>query len=224
MSLMGNALLDKFGEVYPLTGGQEVLMPLIETADGWTETVVGTGSITQRQSDVILYTGTNANSSAKLVVECAFLFDGFNWQRIDFSKRFIIKFSIMKAGDDSECVTNIFFSDDTTPPLSEKGVGVKIDNLTLKGICYDSQLRTSGTLATLSGLYAKLIKIDFVPGTGAKFYVDGTLVETLANIPTGQTTNPCDLTIKIENGATGTVNNYIAVSPITIWKEIASQV
>jgi len=200
----------------------------IVPTSGWTSTLVGTGAVSSASCYNDVHTGTTANSSAFYAVGPLPLLgpaSGSNSaSRITWDKKMYIMFNVAMWGNDTEVVRRIQLKQATTiGALAALGVDVEIDNFALKGNSYGSGgLGTVSLGATVTQLNNVQIIIVHTPGVSDAWYVNGVLKGTQSNatlIPSGQSTADNRFCTSVSNGATGTVDDYLRISGISIWQE-----
>lgn len=184
---------------------------------GWTETLVGNGTTTENNCYVRLFTGTGTSNSAKRSGGAGLLNNAYNWSLINFDAPIEITFRVARGTSDAAVTGYVWLSEDVSSPLSSKGIGLRISNLDLYGLVYDSSLHAIDLSTAIGLIYGTEIKIVLKPGKGTEFWVNGVLKVDSGFYPTGQSSTTGQITMLIENDSSVGDSAYMVVSPITIW-------
>lgn len=195
---------------------------------GWTETVVGSGSTGQNLAILDTYTGVTANSSALLYGIVNLIQKGTTINSPNFGKKIIVLLSLVRYASDTEVVGRFQFKNATSiGALGATGLGIRIDNLALKGESYGTalgvvDLSTSLTSGKSTGIMivhdGSIPRIDWYVDIGSGWILKGSQT-TAANIPSGSAASVVHLVQSIKNGATGGVDARLSSNALYVWGE-----
>jgi hypothetical protein len=187
----------------------------------WVASLVGSGGQLQTPTSMSVYTGTTASSSATLAKFVFGLNTSIaNFNRIDWTKRLEIHFTIARMNSDPECVARFQLKESAAlGQLAQRGLGVEIGNYVLRGEGYGTS-RGTVDLMTLTDMRPYDIRI-VKDGSILEFWVNNVLLGTLsgASVPNVLGTADGALVFSINNGTTGGVNCYCYVNNIWIIQE-----
>ncbi len=226
--LIEGQLADHMAELEPhpvetlpvlLKGGNLLHIP---TNAGWGTSHTGSGGSSLAPFMLNLWTGTTANSRALLNTQYVVGFSvGGDYRYLNYDKKLYIIFNLNSTNNDVEGVVRFQIKDVLTEgALEQKGVGIRLDNLALKGESFGTSLGVI-VLTTLTVDLIYQIVIILYPGSKIEWYVNGVLVgtqSTAANIPTG--VFAASMVFSAINGATGGVNINPRLMHPKIWQEI----
>lgn len=186
----------------------------LPTNVGWSTSNAGSGAVYQYPSHMILITGATANSRALASTLAYGLTPAQNAHylySIYFDKRLEWDFALTRENSDPEVIARIQLKRTSTEgALTDIGVGIEIQNMTMYGEGYGSA-RSTCTIGSLTNLYTRYIRIVVVPGDistrRVEFWVDNQLAGTLTGnaVPYGYAAVPHYSVVSIINGATGGV-------------------
>jgi hypothetical protein len=166
-------------------------------------------------------TGANANSWAFLkpsdgtVIWEWYDFSGDTAQVIDWDQPFAFDVPAMIVATGTDAVFRFYFgqangSVDSPTDMTAKGVGFRIENLSLKAVYHDGTSETIGD-AIFTAVAGRPFRARIRNrGNGQyDYYVNGTLVGTVSDGPTGFGTQfVANLNIAVENGATASTRSW----------------
>lgn len=201
-----------------LRGGNLLHIP---TNAGWTETLVGSGSTGEGVSGLSLITGATANSSALLTASLSGFRIGANYHLLDWDKKFYVVFNISRRYDIATAIARFQIkSASAEGALAAKGLGIRIDNLALKGESYGTSLGVVDLGVTLGDRAGDQVVIIHYPGDKIEWYVNGVLKGTQSagvNIPSGQF--GAIAVSSIINGVTASTVQWFIHHP-KVWQEL----
>jgi len=193
----------------------------VPTNSGWATSNLGSGGVGHYPFNIFVYTGTTANSRGLAYTIAWGLNSGdVRRDRIDFSKKLMISFAVVRRNSDSEAVARFQLkSVNTEGDLADLGLGIRIDNYTVLGEAYGTARGTT-SLGSLTNEQLTRFKIVHVPDTRVEFWVDGVLTGVLTGtyVPTGLSNNSF-LVASIVNGPTGGVDAQMRVFNIRLVQE-----
>uniref|UniRef100_A0A6M3LMC7 Uncharacterized protein n=1 Tax=viral metagenome TaxID=1070528 RepID=A0A6M3LMC7_9ZZZZ len=193
----------------------------VPTNAGWTAAVTGSGATEQFPPYNNVYTGATGSSTSRLYT-AALRHDQGASSGLDFTKRMLWAFSIVRIASDAEVVARVQLKAASTEgALGAAGIGIQISNLTLVGESYNAGLSTTGTLATLTvSQMDDIVVVCDQPNSKVDFYVNQVLVgsiTTAANIPSGNVA--VRMICSIIRGATGATDSYLQTGNILVATE-----
>jgi len=215
-------LTPHLAEALPLLLGKCNLL-VVPTNAGWTSEVVGSGDTSQTIERIAMSTGTTANSSAKLHTVLGGLNQGLaDYSGMTWDKKLYIKVDLARVTYNSEAVARLQLKAvGTIGELADKGVGIRIDNIALKGESYGTALGVVDLAVTLTNARTKQIVIVLDPSIPkVEWWIDEVLKgsqTTSANIPSGTTASNIYLVFSILNGVTAAGADATVHNP-TIWQ------
>jgi hypothetical protein len=175
--------------------------------------VAGSGWFAWRANRVELHTGVNPNSSA--VAHSSL--EGFNRGNqiggvVDFSHKIIICGHFETEGNDVQKVGRIQFLGyvwAAQAPLTDKGVGIEIDNYAVYGEAYGTARQIVYLLTATDG-YPAYFQIVITPNVSVSYYINGALagIITGAGVPTGLSIDN-EFVTGVNNGAAGGVACFV---------------
>ncbi len=169
-----------------LKGGNLLHIP---TNAGWTETVVGSGVVSQEPTRHYVNTAGSAESEA--ILSAAFL--GFNadvdLDHINWGKKLYVMLNYTRLGSCATAIARLQIKTVATRgALAAKGIGIRLDNLVLKGESYGTALGVIDLATALASSRMVRIVIIHYPASKIEWYVNGVLKgtqSTINNIPSG---------------------------------------
>jgi hypothetical protein len=202
-------LLDNFFKRYRL---------IIVPTTGWATSNAGSGSATQKPVFLYVGTGTTANSRGMVYTDAYFLNSGdISQSLVDWTKYLEVRFVFDRLGSDPECVARFPFNPRFTEgALTQRGIGLEIQNLAMYGEGYGT---ARGTVSLGSILSSRYTMVRIVKSAGRMdFYVNDVLMGTLTGnyVPNVKGTSSAYIVISIVNGPTGGVSAYFEVGNIWI--------
>lgn len=198
------------------------------TSGSWVTATANGGGTDLRVGRNVLSTNTTANASALAYINGLGLSVG-DADAINWDKRVLVAVVYRRNTSESETVAYVQLKTATTHgALGAVGVGLTVNNLTLVGTAYGTELGTTATLATLTTADAVLVVIDHDPARAVvDFWLKSAVataatkaatISTAAQIPTGQTANIIFMH-SVANGASGGTNAISILGPIEIVQE-----
>lgn len=205
-----------------VTKGNFMVLP---TNAGWVEDTAGSGTFTTVPVYQMTKHGTDPNSRARLAAS----FYGFSgslvdYTKMDFDKKLYLYCLIRRNGSDSESIHRLQIkSESGEGALDKPGIGWKIENLSVYGDSYGTELGAVdlSTVLTQNRLY-RLLLIHY-PAEKIEWYVNGVLVGTqsvAAKLPSGQSALANSIVHSSINGATGGILTYFVLMRPVIWQEL----
>lgn len=218
-----NSLSPHLAETLPvlLKGGNLLHIP---TNVGWSQTLVGSGSVLQIPALQGVGTGVAPNSSALLFMSMMCFAQGIgNYSRMNWNKKISLVFVYLREVSDAQVVARLQLKEAVTiGALAAKGMGVKVLNFALWGESYGTALGEIDLGITLNDTYEKQVVIFHDPGVPKiEWYVDGVLKgtqSTAAYIPSGGGGASCRLVHSIANGAGGGSDAWSEMAHPKIWQ------
>ena len=175
---------------------------------GWVASNAGSGLAAQEAFNLYVQTGTTPSSQGLFSAAARFLnVAGRTFYLINFDKRIELSFWFSRENSDPESVARVQLkSVNKEGALTNKGVGIEIDNTTVYGESYGTA-RGTVSLGTITLFRTVYVKIVHIPGQRVEFWLNNALVGTLTGnyVPSGETTDSF-LVVSIINGPTGGVN------------------
>jgi len=188
---------------------------------GWRTALVGSGSITQRPSQLALNTGITANSSARIWSISLNLNPGNAYgHRIDWRKRLEIDLELCRFYSDPEATARFQLKETSAGgALAQRGIGVEIQNLDVYGEGYGTS-RGTVFLGTLTVSYPFHVKIVLADGV-AEFWLNGVKAGELsgANVPQVLGTVDGYYVFEVVNGPTGGVAFQLQCARLEVVQE-----
>jgi len=205
-----------------VTKGNLLVLP---TNAGWSESFTNSGTFTSVPSYQMTKPGTDPSSMARLAAAFyGFSGTGPTYHQVDWDKKFYLYCVIRRNGSDSESMHRIQIKQASGEgALDAKGIGWKIDNLSVYGESYGTELGEVDLSTVLTQNRAYRLLLIHYPAEKIEWYVDGTLVgtqATAAKIPSGYATSPCNAVHSSINGQTGGIATYFALMRPVIWQEL----
>lgn len=166
----------------------------ISNYNGMTTALTGTGLTERSAAHLTASSGTTASSTALArTTEKLKLSKGKTFKVIDWSKRIVIFFPLVSSVGTTNGISRFTLGKDTSNgigALDDKGVGIQIDNLALKGIVHDgSSGATVDFSLTMTDEQVYLMKIVSDGAGNIEWSVDGVSKGTSNGGPTGDGTN-----------------------------------
>lgn len=192
----------------------------IPTTYRWTAAVTGSGGSDQQLTRIYVRTAATASSTARLYSPLFWLRPGGTSAYIDWGKKLWMAFSIKRASSDAEVVARFQLKEvGTEGVLAAEGFGIQIDNLTLYGETYDTEVAKVDLNTVLTDGNQYDILIVHTPGTGIEWFVDKVSKGTSTREPTTTSAAAPNLVLSIIRGATGATDSWLDISPIYIAQE-----
>lgn len=198
----------------------------IPTNTGWAEVLVGSGTTVPGVFDLAVKTSVTANSSGlRHAYVKGFNTGGTSYSRVNWDKKLYFIFNVARyETGDAECVARIQIKQAIVEgALDVDGIGIRLDNTTLVGESWGSELgELDLSTAFTSGRQYQIVIIHY-PASKIEWYVNGALVgtqSTSAKIPSGESAARTDLVVSIKNGATGGYNSQLSIMQPKLWQEI----
>lgn len=207
------------------TGFQELLTERIfeiPTNAGWFTSTKGSGKVEQYPTYLQCSTGITPNSQALAYLTCyGFGEAGRVYYEIDYSHPMIMSFDIGRMNWDADAIVR-FQAKETCKEgaLTSRGLGIRVDNLSLVGESYGSELGEV-ELGNLTINKKHHIIIRLYPRQKIEWYVDGKLVGVQTDtslIPQGHSAINPKLVSSIINGSNSDVNSRWIIMGLKIWQ------
>ncbi|MFA5397139.1 MAG: hypothetical protein WC346_14110 [Methanogenium sp.] len=194
--------------------------------EGWViNQLIGSGSLTMYPSLLVLTAGPSINSSV-LTLSGIHGFDTSGLLNLNWGKKTFFSTTISTLGENNpNFVSHMFLSQEklTFGSLSQKGIGITLENTSLKGINYNTELYKSEELFSLNpstggGVNVTIINDPSIPATD--WYVNSTLKERdVTQVPISGSVN-IRVSVGVTNGASAGANNNVYVSRIIVGQVI----
>jgi hypothetical protein len=193
----------------------------VPTNANWFSSVTGSGAVGQYPLLLLVRTGTTASSSALLSANALGLNSStLSKYYVDWTKRLEIYFTIVRLGSDPECVARFQLKESgALGPLAQRGVGIEIANLALRGEGYGT---SRGTVDLTTITQDKPYEIKIVKYSSIlEFWVNNVLLGQLSGnyVPNELGAASASLVASVNNGPTGGVDDNFLVSNILIIQE-----
>lgn len=186
----------------------------IPTNDGFKSTLVGTGGVSQTPFELGVYTGTGTSVQNSAVAYS----QAFGMCTATISRAFtsfslphelIFNYTAV-ASDDENVIRRVQYKESNAEgALNAKGFGIRVNNLSLIGESYGTELGEID-LSTLTNGKTVQIKIKHTPGVKIEWFVNGEIVGSQvesSKIPTGSSNNPMYFVHSIISGNPGIGTN-----------------
>ena len=193
---------------------------ILDDFSNWGEAYVGSGAHADAPVRITLYTGIVANSSALKYCETAPVRYGGAPASINWSKKLVFIFSMVRINNDAEFVGRIQIKNGVgLGALADDGLGIQVDNFNLTGETYGALGRGTVALTTvLTSASCYGVMIVHTPGVKTEFFIDsgggwvleGTQTDTTL-IPTGMGGGWNYVVASGQNGVTGGVNDEMSL-------------
>lgn len=198
---------------------------VLPTNAGWSESYTNSGTFTAAPSYQMTKTGTDPSSVSRFAAS----FYGFSgslveYHKMDWDKKLYLACVIRRKGSDSESMHRLQIKQSSGEgAVTAKGIGWKIDNLSVYGESYGTELGEVDLSTVLTQDRAYRLLLIHYPAEKIEWYIDGVLVgtqATIAKIPSGQATAVNTIVHSSINGVTGGVLNYFVLMRPVIWQEL----
>ena len=197
---------------------------VVPVASGWATAVTGSGTVGLGIRNLAVITGSTAGSTAR-----AYTSENVGWNRglsksiINWSKRVELYVVLNSPAATTNGVSRLTLGkhpSDGVGPLADKGVGLQVDNLALKGIAHDGTAGTTVDLASSLSLgVVELVKIVSDGLGNVQWYVNGVLKGSTTAGPTGTSgTDRVLLQVEADNGPDAAIQN-LSVNDVKIYVE-----
>jgi len=213
----GEMLLDLYNKIniqhLPTSGGWEI------------NTLVGSGSITLYPSLLYIKAGPSTNSSV-LTLSGIHGFDTSGILNLNWNKKTFLSTTISTISEsNSNFVSHVLLTQEklTFGSLSQKGIGVTLENTSLKGVSYNTGLYKSEELFSLNnstgaGVNVFIINDPSIPAVD--WYINGTLKKrNNTQVPISGSVN-IRVSLGATNGSSVNVSNNIYISRIIVGQVI----
>ncbi len=197
----------------------------VPTNGGWTASHAGSGTGTQNPANQYIATGTTASSRGMMYC-FMYGFDGgaaVSFGRVNWGRKLYLIFNYCRYQAESETVARLQLKEaNTEGALAAKGIGIRVDNLSLVGESYGTELGAVDLAATLIHDQTAQVVIVHYPASKIEWYVNGVLKATqavAARIPSGLAGATSTLVHSVVNGATGGVSAQSHIMHPRIWQE-----
>jgi len=189
---------------------------------GWSASNAGSGGGGSDPSEVIVNTGTTANSRGLRYTGFYSLNSGdMQIRGVDFTKKIEITFLVYRIGSDNQVIARAQLKHTNTEgQLANVGLGIQINNYTMIGEAYGTTRGTTDTLITLVDNKLARVKIVHYPNSRVEFWVNGVLKGTLTGnaVPVNITATNY-FVLSIINGAAGGVDAYFLLGHLWVIQE-----
>ena len=195
----------------------------------WHQVIVNSGTTIDEPTRATVFTSAIPLSSALRYTEIAPIQYGAAPASINWDKKLIWVFSVVKINDDSDFVGRIQIKE---PPmvagqLVTSGIGLQMFNFALIGETYGGGGRDIVNLTTtLSSSFCYGVMVVHTPGKQDEFFINsGTgwvskgLIADPTRIPSGMAGNWDYMVVSGENGVSGGVNNELSLYKPYVWSE-----
>lgn len=176
---------------------REVRRPLIVPSDLGATTANGGATLNLGNSLQVSIT-TTASGAARKSALLRMLNDGEDTNIIDWGKKLLITFDLEASQDDAGVTGRVLIkTTDDDAVLSDMGLGIEINNLSVVGESYGSARAETAEIVALTAGDCVKVAIEWDGSTTITWYVDGTAVATQttsANLPSGAA-NGCYIAI-----------------------------
>lgn len=201
---------------------------ILDDFKDWGKTIVNSGSSNDAPVRATVFTGVAPLSSCLRYAEIAPMRYGDAPARINWGKKLIWIFSIVRINSDAEFIGRMQIKEGVAiGQLVADGVGIQIDNYNLTGEAYGAAGRDTVALTTVLGSsFCYGVMIVHNPGVNDQFWIDsgngwvleGTIVDT-TRIPSGLAGGWDYVIVSAENGVTGGVNNEMSIYKPYVWSK-----
>jgi len=198
---------------------------VLPTNAGWSESKTGSGAFTKAPFYQMTKPGTDPSSNS--ILSTAFYgFSGglVDYAKVDWDKKLYLDCVIRRKGSDSESMHRLQIKQNPAEgALAAKGIGWKIDNLSVYGESYGTELGEVDLSTVLTQDQPYRLLLIHYPAEKIEWYIDGVLVgtqATVAKIPSGQATAISVIMHSSINGVTGGILTYFVVMRPVIWQEL----
>jgi hypothetical protein len=214
--------------VNPITPVLDNYFVELDDFKDWGKAVVLSGSSVDAPVRATVFTGVTPSSSALRYCEIAPMAYGDAPARINWDKKLVWIFAIVKINDDAEFVGWMHIQEGVNiGQLVVDGIGIQVDNFNLTGETYGTGGRTTVPLTTvMASSMCYGIKVVHTPGVSDEFFVNSGgdwVSEGMINdptlIPSGMAGNWDYVVIAGKNGMTGGVNNEMSIYKPFVWSE-----
>ena len=199
----------------------------LPTNAGWAEVLAGSGSTVQRPAEIQLITGATASSQSMARGDASYALSRgatsasyINWDR----ELWFFAQVFRTANGDAQTTGRVQLKQALTEgALGAKGIGFRLDNLTLVGESYGTALASTGSFALTADL-TYTIAFRLIPAVSIEWFYGRSFpltslgkTTTAADIPTGEGTAQGFLALSLLNGTTAAARAAY-VSDIWIWQ------
>ncbi len=196
----------------------------IPTLSGWTVTVNGTGGTSQEIVANRVNTGATASSNALLYAGLGgFSRSAGSQGQIDWSGKIYLIFGYSRNTDDAQVIARFQLKDVITGGvLTDKGIGIRVDDKALKGESYGSSLGVVDLgMNVIENIEYQIVIVHTPAVPKIEWFVNGVLKgtqTTAANIPGGVSTSGATVVHSIIRGVTGAADSTSIVYMPKIWQ------
>jgi hypothetical protein len=209
----GEMLLELYNKIH---------IQCLPTNAGWSiNQLVGSGSLTMYPSLLYLQAGPSINSSV-LTLSGVHGFDTSGILNLNWDKKTFFSTTISTLSEsNSNFVSHVFLAQEelTFGSLSHKGIGITLENTSLKGVSYNTELYKSEELFSLNpstggGVNVTIINDPSIPATD--WYINSTLKKrNNTQVPVSGSVN-IRVSAGVTNGNANGINNNIYLSRIIV--------
>lgn len=202
------------------TNGNFIDLP---TNYNWIENKIGSGETGQQPGFLFTSCGGTPYSSGSLYTGVFGLSNITSKSCIDWDKQLHVSFTCTLWGTDTQVIARTQLKNSSLEgALSQKGIGIRIDNHTMYAESYGTTLAATSMGVIRDNIFTR-VDILHVPGKRIEYWVDHKLkvMHTATNnIPSGESNGVNAAFVhSIKNGAAGGAFAYYYLSQPKIWQE-----